>query len=72
MFGLWLLFGYYIYLEMVFAALCDFIWMSLNIYCILVVRYNFRNDMSIDRAQSEVLISTALTNYYALSTVHLF
>ena len=43
MFGLWLLFGYYIYLEMVFAALCDFIWMSLNIYCILVVRYKFIN-----------------------------
>jgi len=63
MFGLWLLFGYYIYLEMVFAALCDFIWMSLNIYCILVVRYNFRNDRSIDRAQSEVLIITALTHY---------
>ena len=43
MFGLWLLFGYYIYLEMVFVALCDFIWMSLNIYCILVVRYKFIN-----------------------------
>ena len=39
MFGLWLLFGYYIYLEMVFAALCDFTWMGLNIYGILVVRY---------------------------------
>ena len=37
--GLWLLFGYYIYLEMVFAALCEFTWMGLNIYCILVVRY---------------------------------
>ena len=36
MYGLWLIFGYYIYLEMVFAALCDFLWMGLNIYCMLV------------------------------------
>jgi hypothetical protein len=39
MFGLWLLFGYYIYLEVIFAALTDFTWMALNIYCVLVVRY---------------------------------
>jgi hypothetical protein len=40
MFGLWLIFGYYIYLEVIFVALCDFIWMTLNIYCMLVVRLN--------------------------------
>jgi len=38
MFGLWLIFGYYIYLEVVFAALCDWVWMGLHIYCIEVVR----------------------------------
>ena len=37
-FGFWLIFGYYIYLEVVFAALCDWVWMGLHIYCIEVVR----------------------------------
>merc|ERR1711988_799546 len=43
MFGLWLIFGYYIYLEGVFAALVDFAWMSYNIYCWFVVRNHYRN-----------------------------
>merc|ERR1711976_897079 len=43
MFGLWLLFGYYIYLDLVFSALCDFTWMALNYYCILVVKSHLRN-----------------------------
>ena len=33
MFGMWLITGYYIYLEGVFAALVDFAWMGYNIYC---------------------------------------
>ncbi|KAI4496098.1 hypothetical protein M0802_007965 [Mischocyttarus mexicanus] len=36
-FGLWLLGGYYIYLESVFAALCIWLWMGYNIYCWLIV-----------------------------------
>lgn len=36
-FGLWLLGGYYIYLDSVFATLCIWLWMSYNIYCWLVV-----------------------------------
>ena len=42
-FGLWLIFGYYIYLEVVFVALCDWLWMSVNIYAWLVVRSHYRN-----------------------------
>lgn len=43
MYGLWMIFGYYIYLEMVFAALCNWTWMAFNIYCILVVKSHLRN-----------------------------
>ena len=43
MFGLWLIFGYYIYLEVVFAALVDWVWMFLNVYCMLVVKSHHDN-----------------------------
>jgi hypothetical protein len=43
MFGLWLIFGYYIYLETVFVALCDMTWMLFNVYCVLVVKSHLRN-----------------------------
>ena len=42
-FGLWLVFGYYIYIETVFVAVCDWIWAALNTYCIYVVRSHYRN-----------------------------
>ena len=43
LFGLWLVFGYYIYLEVIMAAVCDWIWMAFNIYCYYVVRSHYRN-----------------------------
>ncbi len=43
MFGLWMVFGYYIYLQMVFGALCNWVWMGFNYYCILVVKSHLRN-----------------------------
>ena len=43
MYGLWMVFGYYIYLEMVFAALCCFTWMAFNWYTLLVVKSHLRN-----------------------------
>jgi len=55
MFGLWIIFGYYIYLEGVFAALVDFAWMSYNIYCWFVVRNHYRNVKWFQSPDIEVL-----------------
>ncbi|XP_043280288.1 uncharacterized protein pasi1 [Venturia canescens] len=41
-FGLWLLGGYYIYLQLVFATLCIWLWMGYNIYCWLCVFSMYR------------------------------
>ena len=43
LFGLWLVFGYYIYLEVIMAAVIDWIWMTFNIYVFYVVRSHYRN-----------------------------
>ncbi|KAF6208378.1 hypothetical protein GE061_016832 [Apolygus lucorum] len=37
LFGLWLLYGYYIYLAVVVPTLVNWLWMGYNIYCILCV-----------------------------------
>merc|ERR1712045_787166 len=52
---IWLIFGYYIYLEGVFAALVDFAWMSYNIYCWFVVRNHYRNVKWFQSPDIEVL-----------------
>ncbi len=55
MFGLWLVFGYYIYLEMVFAALCDGLWMGLNMYCMSVVKSHYVNIKMVQSPDIEYL-----------------
>ncbi|BET01201.1 Hypothetical protein NTJ_14017 [Nesidiocoris tenuis] len=37
LFGVWLLYGYYIYLAVVVPTLINWLWMGYNIYCILCV-----------------------------------
>lgn len=54
-FGLWLIFGYYIYLEVVFAALVNWSWMCYNIYCYYCVRSHFTNVKWFQSPDIEVL-----------------
>lgn len=54
-FGTWLIFGYYIYLEVVFAALVNWAWMSYNIYCFFVVRSHYINVKWFQSPDVEVL-----------------
>ncbi|XP_014212867.1 uncharacterized protein LOC106642564 [Copidosoma floridanum] len=37
LYGLWLLWAYYIYLQVVFIVICNYLYMFYNIYCWLVV-----------------------------------
>ncbi|XP_013186093.1 uncharacterized protein LOC106131525 [Amyelois transitella] len=55
-FGLWLLGGYYIYLDATFAALIDFLWMSYNIYCWLCVFSQYQIILEMQSPNIEILV----------------
>ncbi|KPI98787.1 PREDICTED: uncharacterized protein LOC106116549 [Papilio xuthus] len=55
-FGLWLLGGYYIYLDATFAALVDFLWMAYNIYCWLCVFSQYQIILDMQSPNIEILV----------------
>ncbi|XP_059051990.1 uncharacterized protein LOC131846649 [Achroia grisella] len=55
-FGLWLLGGYYIYLDATFAALLDFLWMAYNIYCWLCVFSQYQIILEMQSPNIEILV----------------
>ncbi|KAM3961185.1 septate junction component pasiflora 1 [Aphomia sociella] len=55
-FGLWLLGGYYIYLDATFAALLDFLWMAYNIYCWICVFSQYQIILEMQSPNIEILV----------------
>ncbi|XP_022815527.1 uncharacterized protein LOC111348849 [Spodoptera litura] len=56
LFGLWLIGGYYIYLDATFAAFIDFIWMAYNIYCWLCVFSQYQIILEMQSPNIEILV----------------
>ncbi|XP_072933540.1 uncharacterized protein pasi1 [Epargyreus clarus] len=56
LFGLWLIGGYYIYLDATFAALVDLLWMAYNIYCWLCVFSQYQIILEMQSPNIEILI----------------
>ncbi|XP_017144337.1 uncharacterized protein LOC108157036 [Drosophila miranda] len=54
--SLWLIGGYYIYLEQTFSALLNFVWMAYNIYCWLVVFSQYQIFLQIQNPNIELLM----------------
>ncbi|KAI8120725.1 uncharacterized protein LOC111685714 [Lucilia cuprina] len=55
-FGLWLIGGYYIYLEQTFSALINFCWMAYNFYCWLCVFSQYQIFLEIQNPNIELLM----------------
>ncbi|XP_073959527.1 uncharacterized protein [Choristoneura fumiferana] len=55
-FGLWLIGGYYIYLDATFAALVDFLFMAYNMYCWLCVLSQYQIILEMQSPNIEMLI----------------
>ncbi|CAH0731999.1 unnamed protein product, partial [Brenthis ino] len=55
-FSLWLLGGYYIYLDATFAAMLNFLWMGYNIYCWLCVLSQYIIILEMQSPNIEILI----------------
>ncbi|XP_047537730.1 uncharacterized protein LOC125071498 [Vanessa atalanta] len=56
LFGLWLIGGYYIYLDATFAAFLDFLWMAYNIYCWLCVLSQYQIILDMQSPNIEILV----------------
>ncbi|KAH8310856.1 hypothetical protein KR044_003246 [Drosophila immigrans] len=54
--SLWLIGGYYIYLEQTFSALLNFVWTAYNIYCWLVVFSQYQIFLAIQNPNIELLM----------------
>ncbi|CAH0402354.1 unnamed protein product [Chilo suppressalis] len=55
-FGLWLMGGYYIYLDATFAAFINFLWMAYNIYCWLCVLSQYQIILEMQSPNIEILV----------------
>ncbi|XP_031626545.1 uncharacterized protein LOC116342892 [Contarinia nasturtii] len=56
LFGIWLLYGYYIYLEATYACFINWLWMGYNIYCWLCVFSQYQIYLQIQSPNIELLM----------------